>query len=341
VSRATRVPLARSDGDATGAQDQGRHEMAGYLDHLRAERGLAANTILAYRRDLLRYLAFLEEHGIAAPSAAAPEDLENYVAWLRASRTAEGGAYTPASIARFVVTVRGLHRFLAIEGVTGTDIALGLDAPSTGRSLPKALSVEAIERLIAAPLGEDPLARRDRALLELLYGAGLRISELTGLDIDDIDRVDRLVRVRGKGDRERVVPFGELAADAIDDWIGQGRPRLAPRGPAAFLNVRGSRLSRQGAWKVLRGHAEAVGLDGVSPHTLRHSFATHLLDGGADVRSVQELLGHASVTTTQVYTLVSRSALRAAYLQAHPRAARSARSGSTPRARGPGVAEHR
>ena len=324
MTRRARASGPRPDDDSPAAEGVGRREVAGYLDHLRAERGLATNTIQAYRRDLTRYLGFLDEHGIAAPSEATPEDLERYVAWLRSSRTPEGEAYTSASVARFVVAVRGLHRFLAIEGVTATDTAFDLDAPSTGRSLPKALSVESIERLLAAPLGEDPLARRDRAMLELLYGAGLRISELTGLDVDDIDRIDRLVRVVGKGDRERVVPFGELAAEALDDWIDRARAVLAPRGPAAFLNVRGSRLSRQGAWKVLRGHAEAVDLDGVSPHTLRHSFATHLLDGGADVRAVQELLGHASVTTTQVYTLVSRSALRAAYLQAHPRAARTA-----------------
>lgn len=324
MSRRARASGPGADDGSAGTEGAGWREVDGYLDHLRAERGLASNTVQAYRRDLRRYIGFLDEQGIGPPSEATPEDLERYVAWLRSSRTAEGAAYTAASVARFVVAVRGLHRFLAIEGVTATDTAFDLDAPSTGRSLPKALSIDSIERLLAAPLGDDPLARRDRAMLELLYGAGLRISELTGLDVDDIDRIDRLVRVVGKGDRERVVPFGELAAEALDDWIDRARSGLTPRGPAAFLNVRGARLSRQGAWKVLRGHAEAIDLDGVSPHTLRHSFATHLLDGGADVRAVQELLGHASVTTTQVYTLVSRSALRAAYLQAHPRAARAA-----------------
>jgi integrase/recombinase XerD len=301
----------------------GHPEVDRYLDHLRAERGLAANTIAAYRRDLVRYVEFLTERGIAAPSDARPEDLEAHVSWLRAHTLDAGGAYSGASVARHVVSVRGLHRFLAVEGVTTSDASAGLDAPRSGRSLPKALSVDDTVRLVTAPVGDEPLARRDRAMLELLYGAGLRISELTGLDVDDIDRIDRLVRVRGKGDRERVVPFGEVAAEALDGWIDGGRPLLAPRVPAVFVNGRGGRLTRQGAWKVIKAHAERVGLDSaVSPHTLRHSFATHLLDGGADVRAVQELLGHASVTTTQIYTLVSRSALRAAYEQAHPRARR-------------------
>jgi integrase/recombinase XerD len=221
------------------------------------------------------------------------------------------------------VAVRGFHRFLAEEGETARDPGARLGIPAPSRPLPKALPVDTIAQLLAAPTGQEPLPRRDRALLELLYGAGLRISELTALDLDDLDPVDRLVRVRGKGDRERIVPYGEVAAVALDGWLVQGRPALAPRVPAVFLNARGGRLSRQGAWQRVKANAERVGLvDRVTPHTLRHSFATHLLDGGADVRAVQELLGHASVTTTQIYTLVSRAALREAYERAHPRAHR-------------------
>jgi len=294
-----------------------------YLDHLRGERGLAANTVDAYRRDLALYAAFLSDIGIGDPRAVTSEDLEMFVAWLRVRRSLAGRPYASASVARIVVAVRGFHRFLAMEGLVATDIAAHLDAPRANRALPKALSVERIDTLLASPVGDQPRARRDRALLEVLYGAGLRISELTALDLDDIDAVERLVLVRGKGDKQRLVPFGEVAALALDAWIGQGRPALQPRVPAVFVNARGGRLTRQGAWKLVKEHADRVGMgDEVSPHTLRHSFATHLLDGGADVRAVQELLGHASVTTTQIYTLVSRAALREVYERAHPRAHR-------------------
>jgi integrase/recombinase XerD len=292
-----------------------------YLDHLLAERGLAANTISAYRRDLARYGRFLDDTGIDSPLEVVQEDLDRYVASLRAPDPDGGAPYASSSIARMIVAVRGFHRFLAREQLMLDDVSAQLEPPRATRPLPKALSVADIELLLGAPTGEDPAALRDRALLELLYGAGLRISESTGLDVDDVDEVDQIVRVRGKGDKERLVPYGELAADALDAWLVRGRPAVGPRQPAVFLNLRGGRLSRQGAWKRLKGHAEAVGLDDrVSPHTLRHSFATHLLDGGADVRAVQELLGHASVTTTQIYTLVSRQVLREVYERAHPRA---------------------
>jgi integrase/recombinase XerD len=295
-----------------------------YVDHLRVERGLAANTLEAYRRDLGTYAAYLHERGIADPREARPEDIEAFVPWLRERRTAAGAAYAPSSVARTVVSVRGLHRFLAREGLVDTDVAADIGTPAKLASLPKALSLDQVERLLDAPVGTEPAALRDRAMLELLYGGGLRISELTALDVDDLDRVDELARVHGKGDKQRVVPFGGAAADALDAWLVRGRPRLQPSGPAVFVNARGGRLTRQGAWKRLKGHAERVGLHGaVSPHTLRHSFATHLLDGGADVRVVQELLGHASVTTTQIYTLVSRQRLRDVYDRAHPRAKRN------------------
>ena len=294
-----------------------------YVDHLRAERGLAVNTIEAYRRDLSLYRSYLEDVAIDDPLEVSGEDLEAFVGWLRQRSSATGGAYAPSSVSRIVVAVRGFHRFLAREGLAEEDVGTQVGAPSNARPLPKALSIEEVGRLLQAPVGDGPLPLRDRAMLELLYGAGLRISELTSADVDDLDRVDRLIRVRGKGDKERVVPYGELADAALDRWLVSGRPQLAGGTPALFLNARGGRLSRQGVWKLLRSHADRVELrDDVSPHTLRHSFATHLLDGGADVRAVQELLGHASVTTTQIYTLVSRQALQEVYQQAHPRAQR-------------------
>lgn len=294
-----------------------------YLDHLQAERGLARNTIEAYRRDLGLYRCYLDEIGLDDPLAVTGEDLEAFVGWLRQRSSTTGRAYAASSVARIVVAVRGFHRFLVREGLAGEDAGAQIGAPTGARPLPKALSVEEVGRLLQAPVGEGPLPLRDRAMLELLYGAGLRISELTGADVDDVDRIDRLIRVRGKGDKQRVVPYGELADHALDRWLVAGRPQLDPRVPALFVNARGGRLTRQGVWKLLRSHADRVELrDDVSPHTLRHSFATHLLDGGADVRAVQELLGHASVTTTQIYTLVSRKALREVYERSHPRAHR-------------------
>jgi len=297
-----------------------------YIDHLAAERGLSVNTIEAYRRDLAMYRDYLAEVNIGDPREVVGEDLETFVAWLRARTSASGAPYASSSVARIVVAVRGFHQFLAREGLMTTDVSAELVIPQADRPLPKALSVAVVEQLLAAPSGSDPpsRSRRDRAMLELLYGSGLRISELTDLDIDDVDELERLVTVSGKGDKHRVVPFGDLAAIALDGWLVQGRPALAPRSAAVFLNARGGRLTRQGAWKRIKAHAEQVGLaDDISPHTLRHSFATHLIDGGADVRAVQELLGHASVTTTQIYTLVSRGALREVYERAHPRARRT------------------
>lgn len=294
-----------------------------YLDHLRVERGLASNTVEAYRRDLDQYARYLAETGLDDLAEVATPDVERFVAWMRARRSASGQPYAASTVARTVVAVRGLHRFLADEGLVPVDPAADVDTPRTGRPLPKALPLAQVERLLAAPVGDEPAALRDRAMLELLYGSGLRISELTGLDVDDVDRVERLVRVRGKGSKDRVVPFGAVAAAALDQWLVRGRPLLAAATPAVFVNTRGGRLTRQGVWKLVKEHADRVGLnDDVSPHTLRHSFATHLLDGGADVRAVQELLGHANVTTTQIYTLVSRQRLREMYDQAHPRARR-------------------
>jgi integrase/recombinase XerD len=224
-----------------------------------------------------------------------------------------------------VVAVRGFHRFLLREGTTASDPARGVRPPPPPKRLPKAISVEDVAALLAAAgADETPRALRDRALLELLYGSGARISEAVGLDVDELDLEAGTVRLLGKGGKERIVPVGSYAREAVSAYLVRGRPALAAAGtgpPALFLNARGGRLSRQSAWTVLRAAAERAGVRrAISPHTLRHSFATHLLDGGADVRVVQELLGHASVTTTQVYTLVTVDRLREVYATAHPRA---------------------
>ena len=237
----------------------------------------------------------------------------------------EHGPLAATSAARTLVAVRGLHRFLALEGVLDADPARRVSPPKAPSRLPKAIPVEDVERLLeAASVGDTPASLRDRALLEVLYGTGARISEAVGLDVDDVEGDDGVVRLRGKGGKERIVPLGSYAAAALDAWLVRGRPTFAARGvgtPALFLNARGGRLSRQSAWSVLRTCAERAHVPGhLSPHTLRHSFATHLLEGGADVRVVQELLGHASVTTTQIYTLVTVQRLREVYAQSHPRA---------------------
>jgi integrase/recombinase XerD len=292
-----------------------------YLDFLAVERGLSPHSLAAYRRDLSLYARFLDGAGINGPLESTAEDLAAFVAWIRDQRTPQGKPYAPSSIARTLVAVRGLHKFLVREGLASTDPSSEVTGPRPPRALPKALTMPQTEALLSAPIGDEPIALRDRALLEILYATGLRITELVDLDIDDVDLGGRTVRCVGKGDKERIVPMGRVAQRAVEAWLVRGRPALRPVGPALLVNRRGGRLTRQGGWKILKKHAEAAGLgDAVSPHTLRHSFATHLLDNGADVRVVQELLGHASVNTTQVYTLVSRTRLRAVYEQAHPRA---------------------
>ena len=294
---------------------------ARYLDHLAVERGLAGNTLLSYRRDLRRYLAVVGDRPLASVREA---DVASFVAVLR-----EGSEGHPpvkaSSAARALVAVRGLHRFAVREGWVPADVSRDVRPPALPRSLPKAISIEDVQSLInAAGFDQTPLATRDGALVELLYGTGARISEVVGLDLDDLDLEAGSVRLFGKGSKERVVPVGSYARAAVAGYLVRGRPELAAAGrgtPALFLNARGGRLSRQSAWTVLRTAADRAGLRAVvSPHTLRHSFATHLLDGGADVRVVQELLGHASVTTTQVYTLVTVDSLREVYAAAHPRA---------------------
>jgi integrase/recombinase XerD len=297
-----------------------------YLDHLAVERGLAANTLSSYRRDLRRYAEVLAAAGVGALDEVAEAHVAEYLARLR-----EGDDVHPplsaSSAARAVIAVRGLHRFAHREGMTPGDPARLVRPPTPPRRLPKAIPLSDVERLLAgASVGDTPLALRDRALLEVLYGTGARISEAVGLDVDDLDRSEGAgsVVLHGKGGKMRIVPVGSYALRAVEEYLVRARPALvaAGRGNAAlFLNARGGPLSRQSAWSILRAAAERAGLSGeLSPHTLRHSFATHLLDGGADVRVVQELLGHASVTTTQVYTLVTVDRLREVYATAHPRA---------------------
>ncbi len=300
--------------------------MRQWLDHLRVERGVARNTLLSYGRDLRRYETFLRDKGISDLADVGESDVAEFLTYLREG-TADRPPLSAASAARALVAVRGLHKFLAQEGATQIDPAAPVAPPRPAQRLPKAISVTDVERLLAAAsLGDSPVALRDRALLEVLYGTGARISEAVGLDVEDVDLKAGSVRLLGKGDKQRFVPLGSYARSALSAYLVRGRPALAARAvrgadSAVFLNQRGGRLSRQSAWTLIQTAAERAGLrSAVSPHTLRHSFATHLLDGGADVRVVQELLGHASVTTTQIYTLVTVQRLREVYAHAHPRA---------------------
>jgi integrase/recombinase XerD len=301
--------------------------VTGYLDHLTVERGLSANTVSAYRRDLRRYTEFLDAAGVRGLGEVAESDVAGFLAALRQGDD-DHPPLSATSAARAVVAVRGLHRFALLDGLVSDDVAHEVRPPAPARRLPKAIPVESVVALIetAAAL-EGPRGLRDRALLEVLYGTGARISEAVGLAVDDLDRGQSVVRLAGKGGKQRIVPVGSYALKAVEDYLVRARPALAAagrtgvRGGALFLNARGGSLSRQSAWAILRTAAERAGLKAeVSPHTLRHSFATHLLDGGADVRVVQELLGHASVTTTQVYTLVTVDRLREVYASSHPRA---------------------
>ena len=300
-----------------------------HLQYLVVERGLAGNTVASYERDLGRYAGFLAGRGKQALADITELDVAEFRAALRTGDD-EHPPLAVSSVGRAVVAVRGLHAFAHKEGLTTADPAREVAPPAPPRRLPKAIPLDTVERILdAAGSTEDidPRVLRDRALLEFLYGTGARISEATGLDVDDLDHLaqDPAVLLTGKGGKQRYVPVGGYAVRAIDAYLVRGRPALAARAsrrqsPGVFLNARGGRLTRQGAWGVLREAALRSGNSGVSPHTLRHSFATHLLDGGADIRVVQELLGHASVATTQVYTLVTVDKLREVYAAAHPRA---------------------
>ncbi|MBC3185612.1 site-specific tyrosine recombinase XerD [Corynebacterium sp. zg-331] len=279
-----------------------------WLNHLAVERGLSQNTLSNYRRDVQRYLDWLDK-----PLAEVTKmDVEAYVADLRR------GGLSAASAGRALVVARGLHRFGVEEGVLDVDVAREVSPPVTGQHLPDTWTVEEVGRLLDSIPSETPVDLRDRALVELLYATGARISEVVALDVGDIDE---MVVLTGKGSKQRIVPVGGAALRAVEAYLVRGRPTFRGRCPALFLNRRGGRLSRQSSWAVLKARAEAAGIDKhISPHTLRHSFATHLLEGGADVRVVQELLGHSSVTTTQIYTHVTADSLRSAWRQAHPRA---------------------
>jgi integrase/recombinase XerD len=307
-----------------------------YVDHLGVERGLADNTLKSYRRDLRRYLEFLDGAGVGGLDEITEQTVLEFLVALR-----EGDPNHPplsaSSAGRTVVAVRGFHKFAVKDGLAKLDPSVGVHPPTPAKRLPKALPLGDVEAILeAAGAPGTVLALRDRALLELLYGTGARISEAVGLDVDDLDlgaadEPGGTVLLRGKGSKERIVPVGRFARDALTAYVTRARPELVSsatsprattdRAGALFLNARGGRLSRQSAWTVIVRSAERAGVKGeVSPHTMRHSFATHLLEGGADVRVVQELLGHASVTTTQVYTLVTVDTLREVYAATHPRA---------------------
>ncbi|MBU20168.1 MULTISPECIES: site-specific tyrosine recombinase XerD [unclassified Microbacterium] len=297
-----------------------------YLRHVTIERGLSAHTVAAYRRDLGPYRQWLADRGIDDSAQVTAALVTEFIA----ERAASDPPPAATSLARLQSSVRGMHRFLVVEGIDPVDPTTHVRPPKMPRRLPKALTIAQVEALLAAAGPEpaaatpgDLVALRDRALLELLYATGARVSEAVGLDVDDVTDGD-ILRVRGKGSKERIVPIGSYARAAVDAYLTRARPELARRGkasPRLFLGARGAPLSRQSAWLVIQAAAERANLEAhVSPHTLRHSFATHLLQGGADVRVVQELLGHASVATTQIYTHVSVDALRDVYATSHPRA---------------------
>ncbi|MEY3101110.1 MAG: site-specific tyrosine recombinase XerD [Actinomycetota bacterium] len=295
-----------------------------FLDHLTVERGLSRNTLLAYQRDLLRYIDFLESLGKSMLDVS-ERDIEDFLSHLR-NGDGNHPPLSPSSSARSIIAVRGFHKFLAREN-RSVDPAAQIHPPTPGRRLPKALSLTEIEGIISgAGSGESAQSLRDRALVELLYATGARVSEVISLDVDQIKSPLQSIRLLGKGGKERVVPVGSYAAEAVDNYLVRGRPALIEgksdrRERKLFLNLRGTPLSRQSAWEIVRSCAIKGGVTSeLSPHSFRHSFATHLLDGGADIRTVQELLGHASVATTQIYTLVTIDRLREAYLLAHPRA---------------------
>jgi integrase/recombinase XerD len=291
-----------------------------YLRHVSIERGLSANTVAAYRRDLGVYLTFLAEQGLTLPGEVTPAAVSGFARHLSTRTESPLGA---ASVSRMLSSVRGFHRYLLEEAVVDVDAAADQTPPKLPMRLPKAITVEQMSALLAASDGDSPQALRDTALLELLYATGARISEAVALNVDDVIDND-VVRLFGKGSKQRIVPLGSYARAAIDAYLVRARPLFAGRGdatPALFLGVRGHRVSRQNAWLIIRAAADRAHLGlTISPHTFRHSFATHLLGGGADVRVVQELLGHSSVATTQIYTQVTADTLRDMYTTAHPRA---------------------
>ena len=300
--------------------------IAEHATWLAVERGLRPNTLAAYRRDLAIYAVYLQERKVRETANVDERTVDDFVAWLRAARDEDGKPrWSASSIARTLVAVRSFHRFCVDEGLSADDPAQDVRAPKVPAGIPKALTEAEVETLLDAVIGNTPTIVRDRAILETLYAAGLRISELVGLDRPDLDLDDGVVRVFGKGGKERVVPIGRAARAALTEYLTLARPQLVRTAggnhDAVFLNARGGRLTRQGCWGIVRAAAKRVGLeDRISPHVLRHSCATHLLDHGADLRVVQEVLGHVSLSTTQVYTKVTAERLRSVYESAHPRA---------------------
>jgi integrase/recombinase XerD len=297
------------------------HLVLDFLAYLEFERGLSRNTLEAYRTDLLQYGRFLEERRVDALEAASA-DVSDFLDALAAG-AGDGRPASPATVHRKAACLRSFYRHLRRDGLLERDPTSTLTPPRRARKLPQVLSRGEVERLLAAPRGTQPAALRDRALLELMYACGLRASEAISLGARDVDLEDQVLRARGKGSKERIVPVGRRAAAATRAYLERGRPALVRGRPPAqlFVNFRGGPLTRQGLYKIVRRHAEAVGLaERMSPHTLRHTFATHLLAGGCDLRSVQEMLGHADVATTQLYTHLSSERLKDVYFRAHPRA---------------------
>lgn len=304
----------------TGLERTVTESVGRYLRHVSIERGLSANTVQAYRRDLLAYEEFLAGRGIHGVAVISSADISAFATELR---TRAESPLTASSTARMLSSVRGFHRFLLEEEWVATDVSADTKLPKLGLRLPKAISIEQMASVLAATEGDDTRSLRDRALLELLYATGARVSETVDLNVDDVLDLEA-VRLTGKGNKQRMVPVGSFARAALEAYLVRARPLLSATGratPALFLGMRGQRLSRQNAWLVIQSAAERANLGvSISPHTFRHSFATHLLAGGADVRVVQELLGHSSVATTQLYTLVTADTLRDMYTTAHPRA---------------------
>ena len=313
-----RVAAADVD-DGALAGSAFEHLVLDFLAYLELERGLSRNTLQSYRTDLLQFGAFLRGRDLTAETARSV-DVSDFLTGLA---DGDGPPIATATIQRKAACLRSFYRHLRREGVCVDDPAAALSAPRRSNRLPNVLGRAEVQRLLAAPSGTDPIALRDRALLELMYASGLRASETTGLDVADVDLAEGLVKARGKGSKERIVPVGRTAQRAIGDYLAKGRPALvgARVQSRLFLNFRGGPLTRQGLYKIIQRHARSAGLGGrMSPHTLRHTFATHLLAGGCDLRSVQEMLGHADVVTTQVYTHLSNNQLKKAYFAAHPRA---------------------
>ncbi|MGH2714053.1 MAG: site-specific tyrosine recombinase XerD [Thermoleophilaceae bacterium] len=303
------------------AERRHEHLMLDFLAYLEFERGLSRNTLEAYRGDLLQFGRFLDEHGRSAVDADT-RDVGDFLTRL-ATGDAEHRPASPATIHRKSACLRSFYRHLRREGVRDSDPTAGLSAPRRSRKLPHVLTRGEIERLLSQPRGTDPQALRDRSLLETMYACGLRASEAIGLELADVDLDERVLRARGKGSKERIVPIGQAALRALRIYLERGRPGLVGERPEThvFVNFRGGQLTRQGLYKIVRRHATTAGLaDRMSPHTLRHTFATHLLAGGCDLRSVQEMLGHADVSTTQLYTHLTSERLKDVYFKAHPRA---------------------